>query len=812
MSIIEKIEHFNPDTLNCIIQNMQELVDQKKLNSDHTALLSSYLNKSRYGKVKVEYRQKNGDGRYFALRGLSLQVIPGIIRRTIAGHNYIDIDWVNAHPVILLHLCKMNNIPCTSLSEYIKNRDKHLTKTKMNRDDAKKMYLVLTNSDDPLMRLPTNHAKQYAEEMKYLHNRFAELYEKEYKEHLIRRETNGCNDNHKASFMNKLLCRFENDVLQEMIKYFGNPINCVLCFDGVMLPKIDTSYDIDGCIKHIKKKFEIDVFDLKEKPMTDILDLGCYKKEPYIYPSLRYYSDIRNLFKSSTYIEHITEWFENCAAYIDVHGSVYYYTINQATEKNNKNIVCKPCKAHEFEKTMGNYTCKVVNMHYDKDYDSQNPKSKDTRAQKYICDNMGFGKNGACRYLIDNKLMKMYYEVDYAPHLISNESPLREEVYNTFKPFPYDDGKCDTSTELFTKSNLYKHIKTDFCNNDKGEFNHLFDFIADIIQDPLKVKRNSHLFYSEQGCGKGLFNRFLTKLIGKSNVAKIGDPDQYFQSNFNASTRHKLLKIFEEVSEKGEAFRNHNRLKEEITAETERCEYKGIDAYDVKHCARYIFFSNNRNTLYIENDDTRFTLHAISNNHANNKKYFKPIADEIDDDNLIKSAFCYFVNRKYDPLSAQSTYETDYKREQKMSNWSNGVKFIIEYIGHAYNGLINSPKISAIKLNDAFQKWCSQQGSRCQINAFHTQIRQIDIEKPSRHTIGNVRIMCYIIDPIKIRQKIRDFLKNEKWDYDFEDLDHVDEIPQKTVIFNKLTESNEILKNKKKAKAVKKQLKINICI
>ena len=37
--------------------------------------------------------------------------------------NIKDIDMVNSHPVILLNLCKKNNIPCNILINYVENRD-----------------------------------------------------------------------------------------------------------------------------------------------------------------------------------------------------------------------------------------------------------------------------------------------------------------------------------------------------------------------------------------------------------------------------------------------------------------------------------------------------------------------------------------------------------------------------------------------------------------------------------------------------------------------------------------------------------------
>ena len=58
-------------------------------------------------------------------------------------------------------------------------------------------------------------------------------------------------------------------------------------------------------------------------------------------------------------------------------------------------------------------------------------------------------------------------------------------------------------------------------SKDEGELNHFLDHMADSVQDPAHIKGTSHLFYSQQGTGKGLLAAFMCKLIGNSNVAMI---------------------------------------------------------------------------------------------------------------------------------------------------------------------------------------------------------------------------------------------------------------------------------------------------
>ena len=87
--------------------------------------------KSRNGIVKTEYKQNNGFGRFYAVKSISMLSMPCEIRHTLAKDLYVDIDVVNAHPVILMHLCKNKDMSPKLLKKYIKNRDKMLERLKI---------------------------------------------------------------------------------------------------------------------------------------------------------------------------------------------------------------------------------------------------------------------------------------------------------------------------------------------------------------------------------------------------------------------------------------------------------------------------------------------------------------------------------------------------------------------------------------------------------------------------------------------------------------------------------------------------------
>lgn len=288
-----KIEKVNKIELSKIITNLDDVLKSnniviKKDKPIETILRKYYKKIDSKGNVKVSYKQSN-EGRYFAEGSLSLQSIKRQIRQTICHEYYDDIDMVNAHPVILLHLCKKYNIETPVLKEYVDNRSSCLKRTGLKRDEAKKLYLMIMNTDDyqkASFKYPSTyqyeHVNAFQKEMKIIHESFYENNKEKADEHIRLRKLKGEKKyNMKASFVNIQMCHLENKILMCIMKYYKNPNDCVLCFDGIMLRK-DYGHmnkrDITPtlCSRYIKRKIGIDM-ELKLKPMTEILDLSKYE-------------------------------------------------------------------------------------------------------------------------------------------------------------------------------------------------------------------------------------------------------------------------------------------------------------------------------------------------------------------------------------------------------------------------------------------------------------------------------------------------------------------------------------------------------
>lgn len=117
---IVKIENIN-------IKILHSLYKCEDVPKEDRIKLKNIKNAVKKNDLEVTYchsddKKENKLGRMYA-RGSSIQKLSRKTRNHLCHENYWDLDIVNSHPTILLHICKINNWKCEQLEYYVKNRD-----------------------------------------------------------------------------------------------------------------------------------------------------------------------------------------------------------------------------------------------------------------------------------------------------------------------------------------------------------------------------------------------------------------------------------------------------------------------------------------------------------------------------------------------------------------------------------------------------------------------------------------------------------------------------------------------------------------
>ena len=94
------------------------------------------------GKVSVSYQRiEHRYGRFTSEHNLSLQTMNRPLRALLCRGSYVDIDMVNAHPLLLKSLCDYHKWYCPVLDNYIENREAILQQFNVDRGTAK-IYVI----------------------------------------------------------------------------------------------------------------------------------------------------------------------------------------------------------------------------------------------------------------------------------------------------------------------------------------------------------------------------------------------------------------------------------------------------------------------------------------------------------------------------------------------------------------------------------------------------------------------------------------------------------------------------------------------
>ena len=326
-------------------------------------------------------------------------------------------------------------------------------------------------------------------------------------------------------------------------------------------------------------------------------------------------------------------------------------------------------------------------------------------------------KGGIFRDMFMNGELTTYDKVVFQPYLHPQDVHVREQDFNVFQTFPFYKSFIEErmSSDNFESSIFRKHVRDILCDGDERLFNYMEQYIARMMQKPFERPDTAPIFTGAQGVGKDMFVHCLSNLIGKDKTLILGSMDSLLKG-FNMQQEGKLLVVVNEISDKGAHINKHDQLKHQITQDYINIEPKGIDSYSVKHVANYFGFSNKENILKVESTERRFLLIKTNNSVANNHVYFKPIWEQIEDIDFLKSMMTYYCTLDITNFVVRDLPETQYKNEQKILNLSNPLSFVLdmckeelEYnVGFDADG---NAKIHTQDLYKKFELWCLNSGT-----------------------------------------------------------------------------------------------------
>jgi hypothetical protein len=634
--------------------------------------------------------------------GHSIQGLPKDIRGLILRSVSTDIDMKNAHPVILQYICQLNGIACPNLSWYVSHRDEVL----MNFGaDGKTAFLKAVNDDKLNKKVSNQFFKDFDKECKKLQKEITAL---QCYKHIVDTVPFDKSYNRYGSAINRILCVFENKILQEVIHIVRQKqIDiCALMFDGLMM--YGNHYDDNELLK--------DITDYVNSQFAGLDMVFTYKEH-------------------STLIQIPEDYDITVADFEPV-------TISVGRSFNEV--------AAEFEKTH----CKIVNKGF---FIKEEPNriiimTKShliTAYETIVYEKLNFPpyapsyittENFINDWLRNNPQQRCYDDIDCFPN--NDECP--DNIFNTWRPFAMElvTEYEENLDALAMMRNLIKIL----CGNDDTVATYLEAWIAQMIQFPA-TKTICPTLISKQGAGKGTLMTLLAKMIGETKYFETTQPSRDVWGDFNSRMTDTFLINLDELSRK-ESMDCEGKIKGLITNARMTINEKGVKQYSITSFHRYIGTTNNGDPITTSKDDRRNLVISSSNELIGNKDYFNKCYEYLNDVNVIKTCYEYF--KSIDGMKDFNKIpfpETEYQNDMKDASVSPIENWIKSFILDNYYEI--SVELLGKTQYDLFKEWTHKCGIdyNVTLQAFGLRMKRLNItgiEKGKHTNKGETKIFKII--------------------------------------------------------------------
>lgn len=630
--------------------------------------------------------------------GNSLQSMPKKIRGFLLDGIATDIDMKNCHPVILRYICKINKIHCPELEYYCNHRDEILDAG--DREKLKTMYLCAVNTDEVNKKTKDANFKKFDKECKEIQKKLTSL---ECYKHIVDTTPTSRTWNWLGSAINRILCVYENKILQEVINFLNRQEIeiCALAFDGLLM--YGNYYDNQDLI----------------------VDLTTYIESKF--PGLNMQFD---------YKEHSDE-----------------ITMDKNNVSNEEWLEVAEDRSYEYVKEKFEETfCKITNRAiFIKKFENRCVIMKKEQLRTAY-ENMKYDE------LVEEKgqtviktlpFLNKWFEDEHM--LVKDETGIYptglvcpNNYYNMWRPF--DMELIDEYTKDETAIDYIKnHIKI-LCGRDENVADYFEKWIAQMIQYPA-IKSVCPTFISKEGAGKGTLMQLITKMLGESKVFQTQQPSRDVWGEFNGLMADAFLVNLDELSKK-ETLESEGRIKGLITEPTIKINIKGVSQFPIQSFHRFIITTNNEEPVSTNKDDRRKFIVRCSDELIGNKAYFDEFYSKMKDVNFLKTCYEYFKSiPNMDKFGSIPIPVTEYHNELKEMSENVIERWVKEYTQLNYDE--ETIELPSKNVYELFTNWIDKNGVSYTCNAiqFSVRLQRLKIKGiETKHTKTGNKLVFVIKD------------------------------------------------------------------
>ena len=648
------------------ITKTKEILNKIIREVDETGYFTPTYSHSKSDKMKVK--------RIFPK--LSITALPRKLRNTLLTENYVDVDMKNSAFNVMLSYCKINNLPHSNISKYIKKKEKVISSFMSlydcDKDTAKEYYTKLlykrTKKSDALYK--DDSLRAVIDEIHALQDYIFTTHQDISQPLLSSKKSNPYG---KATA--ELYFRIEINILKEAIEFMkskGFKCACPL-HDGFNIEKsdLDICSSIDELNKYIFEKLKYQVY-FTQKPMNDVLP--CLSENKF---NMKVNEGSIKLEPTEDELYQLTKClFENdLGVFKIIHESSFavptYDGITTFTKQNLK-------------------------MAYE-DWDGC--------PEGYSMDDFFE------RWFPDSK-KKKFDRVDFIP----DNSKVPQGVFNLFEGFEVANLSNSCTDDDFSEQDhkdyklIHEHFKF-VCNDDSEQaepiYNYFLDWIAHIFQHPTEKTNTAIILKGQQGCGKSITCEFLGHLLNYDKYYfKTADPLKDLFGNFNSIGGAKMLIALEEA-ESNVSSKIYERMKEAITATKRTLNEKFVKERKQNDFARYILATNNEVALKIDDNERRMVCIECTQPRIDGEVFRNSYAKALFNKKAQVLFYRHLLTRDIEAKSWSNYPKTKYYMRALAQTTSPLNLFLNDIINEPFEVVKGNDTILAKDFSSKYNEWCS---------------------------------------------------------------------------------------------------------
>ena len=227
-------------------------------------------------------------------------------------------------------------------------------------------------------------------------------------------------------------------------------------------------------------------------------------------------------------------------------------------------------------------------------------------------------------------------------------------LLNFYRPPVFDDKLCKINSDFFTN-----HVKKIYPG--EGDYDHLFDYCAHMIQKPEEKPNHGIMLSGEQGIGKDFILETLRLCVGFDNQRTVWPHELLAaaKGGFNAHYLPCIMLVVNETKEEGEVqpVSFYNALKPFLAGppNTLPVNGKNRDVIQVPNLVRGFVLTNKPMSQYIDPNDRRiYPMHSTKlAENLGGGEYFKKLYGHLEKDHGYIAVYHWLKGRDISNFNAK---------------------------------------------------------------------------------------------------------------------------------------------------------------